>query len=178
MSITLTIAPLAESDIAEIAAAFAALGWRKSASQYERYLDEQGRGERAVLVARSGGVFAGYVTIVWASGYPPLREAGIPEIADFNVLPHLRRRGIGSRLLDAAEARIAERAASAGIGVGLYADYGAAQRLYVQRGYIPDGRGITWRNRAVVPGATVVVDDDLALYFTKALAPSGTTSSP
>ena len=78
-------------------------------------------------------------------------------------------RGIGSRLMDAAEALIAERSPVAGIGVGLYPDYGPAQRLYVLRGYLPDGRGIAWNGTNVSPGQTVEVDDELALYFTKAL---------
>lgn len=169
MSATPLIAPLIEADIAEIAAAFAAIGWRKPASQYARYLAEQGRGERVVLVARVEPVFAGYLTILWASTYPPFREAGIPEIQDFNVLPAFRRRGIGGRLMDAAEARIAARSPVAGIGVGLYADYGAAQRLYARRGYLPDGRGLAWRGQPVAPGSTVAVDDDLALYLTRAL---------
>jgi hypothetical protein len=69
--------------------------------------------------------------------------------------------------MDAAEEVIAARSPAAGIGVGLYADYGAAQRLYVKRGYIPDGRGASWRDRPVLGGETVVADDDLALYFTK-----------
>jgi hypothetical protein len=55
----------------------------------------------------------------------------------------------------------------AGIGVGLFASYGSAQRLYVRRGYIPDGRGIARRGETIEPGASVVVDDDLVLYFTK-----------
>jgi hypothetical protein len=38
-------------------------------------------------------VFAGYACILWRSGYEPFRQAGIPEIADFNVLPAHRRRG-------------------------------------------------------------------------------------
>ncbi len=169
MQDALTIGLLTEADIREIAAAFAALGWRKPVGQYERYLVEQGWGERVVLVARVAGIFAGYVTIVWRSGYAPLREAGIPEIVDFNVLPQFRRRGIGSRLLDEAEGRIATHSAVAGIGVGLYADYGAAQRLYMKRGYIPDGRGLIWHGQQVEPGATIVADDDLTLYFTREL---------
>jgi hypothetical protein len=61
----LTIRPLQAGDIVEIARAFAALGWRKPAAQYERYLAEQQQGTRLVLVACLGGVFAGYLTIFW-----------------------------------------------------------------------------------------------------------------
>ena len=89
------------------------------------------------------------------------------------MLPDLRRRGIGSRLLDAAEELIAARwplaASLARIGVGLDPDYGAAQRLYVERGYVPDGRGLAWRGQPVAYGQSVTVDDDLALYFTREL---------
>lgn len=165
----LRISLLTEADIEEIAAAFAALGWHKPASQYLRYLQEQRAGQRVVLVARCDGLFAGYVTIVWHSTYQPFREAKIPEIADFNVLPAWRQRGIGSRLLDLAEERIAARSPVVGIGVGLFIDYGAAQRLYVRRGYTPDCKGIVWHGRTVGPGDAVIVDDDLVLYFTKAL---------
>jgi GNAT superfamily N-acetyltransferase len=165
----LAIRLLEAPDIEPIAAAFAAIGWNKPASQYRRYLTEQQRGERVVLVALLHGSFAGYVTIAWQSGYPPFRAASIPEIVDFNVLPDRRRRGIGSRLLDAAEQRIAARSTEAGIGVGLDPDYGAAQRLYVKRGYVPDGRGLAWGDRHVRWGETVTVDDSLSLYFTKRL---------
>ncbi len=91
------------------------------------------------------------------------------ELQDFNVLPQFRRRGIGSALMDAAEALIATRSATAGIGVGLYPDYGPAQRLYVLRGYVPDGRGIASETVQVRPGQVVRVDDELALYFTRAV---------
>ena len=167
----LIIRLLEAHDIPVITAAFAAIGWDKPASQYERYLSEQRRGGRVVLVAFLSDTFAGYVTIVWQSGYPPFREANIPEIVDFNVVPRLRRRGIGSQLMDEAERRIAERSAVAGIGVGLDPDYGAAQRLYVKRGYVPDGRGLTSHGRPVSWGETVRVDDGLALCFVKSLRP-------
>ena len=165
----LEIGPLCEDDPARFEAAFATIGWSKPAAQFEQYLAEQAEGRRAVLVARLDGEFTGYVTVDWISPYPAFAEAEIPEVRDFNVLPRFRRRGIGTRLMDAAEALIAERSPIAGIGVGLYPDYGPAQRLYVLRGYIPDGRGIAWNNTSVAPGQSVVVDDDLALYFTKAL---------
>lgn len=160
---------LAAADVAPIAAAFAAQGWHKPQEQYTRYLEESDQGRRVVLLAERGGEFAGYVTIVWESDYPPFRDVGIPEIVDFNVLIKYQRRGVGTVLLDEAERRIAERSEVAGIGVGLTADYGAAQVLYVKRGYIPDGRGIAQAGRAIGHGEQVAVDDDLAIYFTKRL---------
>jgi GNAT superfamily N-acetyltransferase len=166
----LSVRALEIGDIDKIAAAFAAIGWYKPAAQYERYLAEQDRDERDVLVARCDGAFSGYLTIVWHSEYPPFSESGIPEIADLNVLPERRRHGIGARLLDLAERRIADRSLLAGIGVGMDPDYGAAQRLYVKRGYIPDGRGLTYQRRPLAWGDSVRVDDDLVLYFTKVLS--------
>jgi GNAT superfamily N-acetyltransferase len=164
------VRPLRASDPAVIEAAFAAIGWSKPAAQYERYLQEQQAGHRHVFVAWVGDAFAGYVTLNWHPEYPPFRAERIPEIQDFNVLPAFRRRRIGSALLDAAEALAAERVGVVGIGVGLDPDYGPAQRLYVRRGYVPDGRGIAWRNSTVAYGDQVLVDDDLVLHFTRTLS--------
>lgn len=85
------------------------------------------------------------------------------------MLERFQRRGIGSALMDRAEALIAERSPVAGIGVGLTANYGAAQVLYVRRGYVPDGRGIISGAEPVRPGASVAADDDLVLYLTRRL---------
>jgi ribosomal protein S18 acetylase RimI-like enzyme len=150
-----------------IAAAFDEIGWNKPESQYRRYLDEQEAGTRDVLVATVGGEFAGYVTVRWTSPYEPFD--GMPEIQDFNVLPKFRRRGIGSALMDAAEALVAERSPVVGIGVGLYPDYGQAQRMYVRRGYLPDGRGLIYDGRQVPPMETIRNDDSATLMFTKQL---------
>ncbi len=164
------IRPLTTADLTVIPPAFAAVDWPgKPLEQYERYLAEQEAGSRDVLVATLDGTFAGYLTVCWTSSYPPFRAAGIPEIQDFNVLPQCRRRGIGAALMDAAEATVAARCEVVGIGVGLYAAYGAAQRLYAQRGYVPDGRGIVSGGAPVPAGATVTVDDDLTLMMTRHL---------
>ncbi|MGA8164836.1 MAG: hypothetical protein WB791_07425 [Waddliaceae bacterium] len=56
-----------------------------------------------------------------------------------------------------------------GIGVGLYCDYGAAQTLYCKLGYIPDGKGVTYKNTPIKPGENYPADDDLILWFTKML---------
>ena len=157
-------------DTVVIAAAFTAIGWNKPVAQYERYLREQEQGSRVVLAALVGGLFAGYLCVVWQPGYPLFRERGIPEIQDFNVLPQFRRKGIGSRLMESAEQLAAERSPIAGIGVGMTADYGAAQRLYVLRGYVPDGLGLVSGNKPLVYGELVTIDDDLVLHFTKSVA--------
>jgi GNAT superfamily N-acetyltransferase len=166
----IAIRPLRASDPAWIAAAFAAIGWSKPRELYERYLAEQEAGRRQVRVARDGDRLAGYVTLNWRPVYPPFRADGIPEIQDLNVLPEFRRRGIGSALLDAVESLAGERTRTVGIAVGLGSDYGPAQRLYVRRGYVPDGRGIAHRGRTVEFGKQVVVDDHLVLYFTRELS--------
>ena len=164
----LTITELREGDIVDIAKAFAALN--KSEQQYRRYFAEQQERARLVLVARSDAAIAGYVTVVWHSDYAPFREAGIPEIQDFNVLPDFRRLRIGSQLMDKAERLIAARSRVCGIGVGLHHDYGAAQRLYALRGYVPDARGITSHGRRVNWGDEAKIDDDLVLWLTKPLS--------
>ena len=156
-------------DIPEITVSFEELGWNKPAQQYERYLMEQAFKIRDVYVASLDGHFSGYLTICWHSGYAPFRDRKIPEIMDFNVLPKYRRMGIGTQLMDRAEAEIVKVSPVAGIGVGMTPDYGAAQRLYVLRGYIPDGNGLHYLGRPIQYGNTIKVDDNLALYLTKEL---------
>lgn len=166
----LEIRELRAGDIGEVVAAFAAIGWNgKTTAQFERYLAEHEAGTRVTRFAFLGGAFVGYLNVVWQSGYPPFAETGIPEISDFNVLPDFQRRGIGTALMDDAERVIAERSPVAGIGVGMTTDYGAAQRLYVKRGYVPDGLGLMTHERPVVYGESVPVDDGLVLFFTKRL---------
>ena len=166
---TVEVNLLQAADASVISAAFQAIGWNKPSSQYERYLAEQDRGTRVVLVAWSGGTFAGYVTLLWNSDYPPMSNEFISEIQDLNVLPHFRRNGIGSLLLDEAEHIASTRGLEVGIGVGLHPGYNAAQRLYVKRGYVPDGCGVTYQNEFIREGAVVVADDDLVLHFRKKL---------
>ena len=71
--------------------------------------------------------------------------------------------------MDKAESEIAKVNNISGIGVGMTPDYGAAQRLYILRGYVPDGRGLHQRNHYPTYGEQITVDDDLALFLTKKL---------
>ena len=167
--IKLLIRLLESDDIPEIAKAFQQLGWDKPALQYERYLMEQVLEIRHVYIAFTEERFVGYLTICWTSSYEPFRREKIPEIVDFNVLPQFRRQGIGTQLMDKAESEIAKVSSIAGIGVGMTPDYGAAQKLYVLRGYVPDGRGLHYKGHYIKYGEEITVDDNLALHLTKEL---------
>ncbi len=161
------IRSLNEADPPIMAAAFSNIGYIKPVAQFQRYLAEQSAGNRICLVATVDSHFAGYVTVNWVPTYPGFVDMKIPEIQDLNVLPAFRRKGIATGLLDRAEAEIACRSDVAGVGVGLHPGYNDAQRLYGKRGYVPDGRGITYRDRYLREGEQVVLDDDLVLHLTR-----------
>lgn len=165
----LIIRDLEESDCQIIENAFAAQGWGKKASKYQKILAQQEKGERDFLFAALDGVFAGYVTICWKANYLPFREKGIPEIVDFNVLKKFQRKGIGTALMDEAEKRISKVSKIAGIGFGLTKDYGPAQILYIKRGYIPDGNGIVMDSKPLAYETQVTVGDDLVFCLIKEL---------
>ena len=60
-----------------------------------------------------------------------------------NTVTALRRKGIGSRMIAAAEELVRSRGKRViGIGVGVTPDYAIAQSLYPNRGYVPDGKGV------------------------------------
>ena len=167
------IHPLIAEEISSISRAFNDLGWDKPVSLFKGYLKEHESRERLIWRALVNDQFAGYITLKWTSQYPSFREQSIPEIMDLNVLPNFRKIGVGSLLLDTAEKEAATKSGIIGIGVGLYTGndggYGAAQRLYVKHGYIPDGNGVTYNYQPTIPGHQYPLDDDLVLWFTKKL---------
>ena len=158
-----------KSDAAVISKAFKEQGWKKAVQQYQQYFSFQEEGLRDIIIAEINQEFAGYLTIQWDAGYLPFRKEGIPEIVDFNVLKKFQRRGIGTRLMNEAEARIEERADYAGVGFGVYKDYGPAQILYAGRGYIPDGNGLVQDSKSIKKGESVIIDDSIIFYMIKKL---------
>jgi GNAT superfamily N-acetyltransferase len=128
-----------------------------------------------LLVEQETEVLA-YGSLLWNSAYPPFRAASIPEVNDLVVAEGSRQRGVGTQLLRALEqTALPAGFTQIGVGVGLYDDYGPAQRLYVLLGYVPDGRGVTYRDAHVSGGATVQVDDELVLWVVKLLDTDSTT---
>ena len=162
-----SIRPFRTGDVDLLAEAFAR--WPKPRELFLRYADDVHEGRIELVVGERGSEVVGFLTIRWESSYPPFRSAGVPDISDFNVLPDARRAGVGWVLMDEAERRAQTRSATVGLGVGLYADYGSAQRLYVRRGYLPDGAGVVLRGLPVPAGTTIGLDDDPVLMFTKRL---------
>ncbi len=164
----LTFCPLEKNDFDEIVSSFKEIGWNKPKDIYEAYFREQVDDIRTVILAKDDGKFCGYVTIKWKSNYHSFAQQNIPEISDLNVLPNYRNHGIGTALINACETMAKERGyKDIGLGVGMTADYGNAQRLYVQLGYIPDRKGLHYKCSSLKYGNQVIVDDDLVLFFTK-----------
>ena len=145
-------------------------GWNPDPALWAFYLAEQALGRRLVAVAWDGERPLGYGNLLWSPGYEPFRTAGVPEINNLGVDIKVRNQGVCTALIGHFEERAREAGkATMGIGVGLYPDYGPAQRLYAKLGYRPDGRGIAYAERTVAPGETVRLDDDLVLWLTKPL---------
>ena len=113
-------------------------------------------------------VGSGYVNVYPDSEWGAFANQGYPEIIDFAVLEKYRKNGIGSILMDTAEKIASEYADTVYLGVGLHNGYGSAQRMYVKRGYIPDGSGVWYKDKICTPYDTIYTnDDDLVLYLSK-----------
>ena len=155
-----------KSDIESLSHGFMNQGWPGREEILARYFLEQESGEREVLVAEIDGAVAGYVTILPSAKHGPFAEV-YPELSDFNVFEPFRNQGVGNQLLEEAEKRVKLVSIKVSLGVGLHSGYGPAQRLYIKRGYIPDGSGVWYRNQPLEMNATIQNNDDLVLYISK-----------
>ena len=146
-----------------------AQGWHQTVEKYEMRLRHQAEGRSVSLVAEYQGNVAGYINVYPHSEWGAFAHQGYPEIVDFGVLEKYRRNGIGSKLMDVAEEIAARYADTVYLGVGLHHGYGSAQRMYVKRGYIPDGSGVWYGEQVCPPYSDCCNDDDLVLYLSKKL---------
>lgn len=167
MNPSIEVRQMAESDVDLVYRIFAEHDIKKPRDYILKCWEQNVAGERRTLLAFYEGHFAGSLHLLATSNYPYFAENGIPEINDFNVIPPVRKLGIGNELMEAVERIAFEKYGKVGIGVGLYQSYGNAQRLYAKRGYIPDGRGLMYKEQPVTPGSIVCADDDLNLFFIK-----------
>jgi GNAT superfamily N-acetyltransferase len=101
---------------------------------------------------------------------PFFAEKNVPEINAIWINEDHRREGLGTALIRWIEELAShEGYKQIGIGVGLYRDYGPAQKLYFQLGYVPDGNGVTYKSQSTIPGQPYPLDDDLILWLIKRL---------
>jgi GNAT superfamily N-acetyltransferase len=139
-------------------------------AEARRYLAEHVEPAGVSLIATSSSDAVGYVAVIWKSGYADFRSRGIPLVHQISVSEPWRRSGVATLLMDAAEQRVIDRGiATLGITVGLFDEYGPAQRMYARRGYIPDGRGACQGQRPLSAGMNVCLDHDLIIWLTKEL---------
>lgn len=166
----LTIRSLTQEDADVIAAEEVAQGWiHANPKKYLQRLKDQQDGKAVALAAEYRGQVAGYINVYFRPEQGAFAHRGIPEIVDFGVLEKFRRRGIGTKLMDIAEQIAGEYADTVCLGVGLHTGYGSAQRLYIKRGYLPDGSGVWYRDVVCKPYSDCCNDDDLILYLSKPL---------
>lgn len=166
---SIIIRSMEESDILYFTNAFIQLGWSDRSQRLRQYFNQQNDLERIVLVAQNSQNPVAYLTIVPNAKIGPFANKQLPEIKDFNVLPKFRRQGIGNRLMECAENIAKENNKYITLAIGMYRDYGSAQRMYVKRGYIPDGSGLWHGEKNLDPYEKCCNDDDLNLYFIKQL---------
>ena len=166
MKTTCSIRKMQESDIKDLSRGFISQGWPSREEILARYFLEQECGEREVLVAEVEGALAGYITILPCAKQGPFAEIH-PELSDFNVFEPFQNQGIGNFLMEEAENQVKLFSDKVTLGVGLHSGYGPAQRLYIKRGYIPDGSGVWYRNQPLEMNDTIQNNDDLVLYLSK-----------
>lgn len=161
---------LRAEDVPRIAETYGGAAWHGGAKKWDQRLVDHAHGQRMVLLVVDGVDVLGYGSLLWVSGHAPFREVRIPEINDLVVSEKCRNQGIATQLIHALEDRArAAQCRKIGVGVGLFKEYGAAQRLYVHLGYVPDGQGMASGGAQVAAGAMVRADDDLVLWLVKEL---------
>lgn len=140
----------------------------KTEAKWKLYFEEHQKEIRTVAIIKLNDEIVGYGSLLYKSEYPLF--ADVPEINDVWIHEKNRGAGLGSALIQWFEALAKDKGyKEIGIGVGLYADYGAAQKLYVKLGYAPDGKGITYQCKKTTPGTQYPLDDDLILWLIKPL---------
>jgi GNAT superfamily N-acetyltransferase len=164
------IRPATENDKALLESVAQAMGTPAGRDDFSRCLMEMAAGRRVIFVAVDDTGPLGYAQLNFTPTYQPFRRLKIAEIQDLNVVPAARRQGIGAALIAICEETARTQGAQEiGISVGLLASFGAAQRLYVRLGYMPDGTGAAYDDEIIHVGDIKPLDDRLTIKLTKSL---------
>ena len=171
----LKIRSMLESDAQAIIEVFQSYGWNNKIETDvgTKELEEMGIVdevfENYAKRAEYDDKIAGYCTLLFDAQSEPWKKEGKPEISDLRVFDAYQQRGIGSVLLDVIERDVARFSDEITLAVGLHYGYGNAQRLYVKRGYVPDGSGVWYNSEVLEQYAECCNDDSLVLYMNKKL---------
>lgn len=168
------IRPLIEADLPKIVSRYS-FPWstqEESQTLWELYFQEQENRIRTVAVIEEKNEILGYGSLLRNPECPFFAKKNIPEINAIWIDEDHRNKGLGTALIQWLEKlAIDEGYPQIGIGVGLYKDYGPAQKLYFKLNYSPEGNGITYKGEPTSPGQSYILDDDLILWLTKDLIP-------
>ena len=127
-------------------------------------LDQQRDEGSTYLIAWEDDRPVGHAHLAWSGTH-----LGLPEIQDVFVLPERRRRGIATRLTEAAEDEARQRGWDR-ISLSVSRDQNAAAgRLYRQLGYVEAGvESVRVLGEITIRGRPFAVDDTL-VYLVKGL---------
>lgn len=166
------IRPLTKLDIPKIVSRYS-FPWstpEKTQALWDSYHQEQQSGVRTVAVLKKNHEILGYGSLLRNSECPFFADKNIPEINAIWIDKDYRKQGLGTALIKWLENLASQEGYQhIGIGVGLYKDYGPAQKLYFKLGYEPEGNGITFKGQATIPGQLYPLDDDLIFWLIKSL---------
>ena len=93
----------------------------------------------------------------------------LPCVIDLIVFEKYRKNRIAIALMDTAEIIAKNYSNKVYLDVCLNSEYGPAQRLYVKRGYVPDGKGAYYEEKVCETNAICKNDDELTLCLVKEL---------
>lgn len=164
------IRELEEKDIHQLCLTFC-FPWTTFQATSEKWkinFFQQQKKIRTVYLLEKETQILGYGSLLRFSEYLPFRNSNIPEINDVWISDDKRRQGLGKFLIEHIEKMARQEGyRQLGIGVGLYHDYGPAQILYSKLRYLPDGNGVTYKEKPVVPGESYPMDDELIFWLIK-----------
>ncbi|MGB1077310.1 MAG: GNAT family N-acetyltransferase [Bdellovibrionales bacterium] len=167
---TISIEILTEDNADVLKALVDDIGLDKDSDYVSRSVDKSVDKKRLVFIARFDDQPAGFCMLNFEPAYAPFQKFDIPEMQDLNTHPDFRRRGVGGALIARCESVAKEYGATQlGLGVGLHAGYGNAHRLYVHKGFVPDGQGAVYDAVGVRANDMLPLDDDLCLMMVKLL---------
>lgn len=132
-------------------------------------LVNQDKQECSALVALYEGEIAGYVFLYYRCRWGGMANCNLPGVVDLIVFEKYRKKGIATVLMDVAEDIARNYNNKVYLDVCLNSEYGTAQRLYIKRGYVPDGKGVYYEEKVCETNAVCANDDELTLCLVKEL---------